>query len=176
MEIIGLGLLLRPFASEDFSAVHAFASDPRVTRYTDWGPNDEASTRTFLRDACEPRTLADDDFTFAVTRQEGGEVIGSAAVWVESRSHGRAEFGYAIAAAEWRRGYGTEVARLVVDFAFDRLKMFRVAATCHPDNVGSIAVLEKAGLVREGRMRDHMLVRGTRRDSLLFSTTKSDRR
>ena len=32
-------LILRDFNEEDFAAVHAYASDPIVTQYMDWGPN-----------------------------------------------------------------------------------------------------------------------------------------
>ncbi|MEU0572187.1 GNAT family N-acetyltransferase [Nonomuraea sp. NPDC005983] len=36
MELTTPRLLLRDFRASDHAAVHAFASDPEVTRYTDW--------------------------------------------------------------------------------------------------------------------------------------------
>ncbi len=68
----------------------------------------------------------------------------------------------------WGRGYATEVAQALVEFA-QASGMHRVEATCHPDNAASVRVLAKAGLTLEGRLRDHLLVRGAWRDSLLFS-------
>ena len=68
----------------------------------------------------------------------------------------------------WGQGYATEVAPAVVGFA-RTLGMHRVEATCHPSNVRSVRVLEKAGLRLEGRLRDHLHVRGAWRDSLLFA-------
>ena len=41
-------LVLREFVVTDEDAVHAFAADPLVTRFTDWGPNSVEDTRTFL--------------------------------------------------------------------------------------------------------------------------------
>lgn len=41
-------LILRPFTESDFHLVHPHASDPEISRYMDWGPNDEAATREFL--------------------------------------------------------------------------------------------------------------------------------
>ena len=41
-------LELRDFRAKDFDAVHAYASDPLVTRFTSWGPNSEEETRAFL--------------------------------------------------------------------------------------------------------------------------------
>ena len=45
----------------------------------------------------------------------------------------------------------------------------RIYATCRPDNVGSWRVLEKMGMSREGLLRDHILIRGEWRDSLLYA-------
>ncbi|GAA3423076.1 hypothetical protein GCM10018953_02590 [Streptosporangium nondiastaticum] len=36
MELTTPRLLLRDFRASDHAAVHAFAGDPEVTRYTDW--------------------------------------------------------------------------------------------------------------------------------------------
>lgn len=41
-------LVLREFVVTDEDAVHAFAADPLVTRFTDWGPNSVEDTRAFL--------------------------------------------------------------------------------------------------------------------------------
>ncbi len=100
--------------------------------------------------------------------------IGSTAVTVCSPEHRRARFGYLIDPAHWGRGYATEVAGLVLGFARTTLGMHRVEATCHPENVGSQRVLEKVGLRQEGRMRDHLLVRGAWRDSLLYAAITTE--
>ena len=41
-------LSLREFVASDFQAVHAYSSDPRVTRYLFFGPRDEDSTADYL--------------------------------------------------------------------------------------------------------------------------------
>jgi hypothetical protein len=41
-------LRFRPVEANDFAAVHAYAGDPAVTRYTSFGPNSEEDTRGFL--------------------------------------------------------------------------------------------------------------------------------
>jgi len=65
------------------------------------------------------------------------------------------------------------VANRLVSYAFTALGMRRVEATCHPDNAASVRVLEKAGLVMQERLRDHLRVRGEWRDSLLFAVASS---
>lgn len=72
----------------------------------------------------------------------------------------------------WGKGLGTEVAGLLLEFAFGPLGLDRVEATCHPENTGSVRVLEKNGFKFEG----HRQVAGRRRDSLLFAALRPEHR
>lgn len=74
------------------------------------------------------------------------------------------------------RGYTSEAVRLVLDFAFNELKLFRVEAGVMPSNIGSIRVLEKAGFVREGLTRKNIEINGKREDHLLFAKLADDHR
>lgn len=166
-------LTLREFADSDEEALHAFVSDPEVTRFTTWGPNTPADTRAFLDDVLDQARSADRDrFSLAAVDATTGDLLGSAELFVESREHLRGELGWVFDRAHWGRGYATEATRVLLRFAFDDLGLHRVAATCHPDNAASARVLEKAGLTFEGRMRGHMRVRDGWRDSLLYAVVK----
>ncbi len=52
------------------------------------------------------------------------------------------------------KGYATEAARGVVDFAFGTMKLPRLAAVVVPRNRGSIRVLEKLGFTETGTVTD----------------------
>ncbi|MFC4064807.1 GNAT family N-acetyltransferase [Actinoplanes subglobosus] len=160
-------LLLRPFRSGDVPAVHAYAGDPEVVRYMEWGPNTLAETEAFVAEAVRP---APGVHLFAIDL--AGTVIGAVQLRVTSEAHARAEMGYTLARSAWGEGYATEAATAVVTYGFDRLSMHRVAATCDPANVASRRVLEKAGLTYEGHLRGYLLIRGARRDRLLFAKTR----
>jgi [ribosomal protein S5]-alanine N-acetyltransferase len=169
-------LLLRPFEASDVAAVHRYASDPVVSQFMDWGPNDEATSAAFVEFASAPRDADADDFQFAVTLLETAELIGGCSLAIESRLHRRASLGYVLASECWGQGLGTEVALTLKAFAYETLGIHRLEATCHPDNIASARVLTKAGLALEGRMRDHMFVRDTWRDSLLLGAVNDDAR
>ncbi|MGY2032470.1 GNAT family N-acetyltransferase [Nocardia gipuzkoensis] len=102
-------------------------------------------------------------------RARSGRLIGSAAIGVTSAQHRRGEFGFVFHRDFWSQGYATEVGMLLLRFGFDRLRLRRISATCHPDNHASARVLEKVGSTLEGRMRSHLFVRGVWRDSLLYA-------
>ena len=59
-----------------------------------------------------------------------------------------AEFGlfYAISIGQQRRGYGTEAAQVLVDYAFKHLHLTRVVAETTFDNVASMGVMRKLGM------------------------------
>lgn len=171
----GERLTLREFHDGDEHALHAFASDPDVTRFTTWGPNTPADTRAFLDEVRDQaRSKERNRFALAAVDSTTGHLLGSAELFVESREHRRGELGWVFDPAYWGRGYATEATRILLRFGFDDLGLHRIAATCHPDNVASARVLEKAGMTFEGRMRGHMRVRDGWRDSLLFAMVRHE--
>lgn len=168
LELTTERLLLRDFSAGDLQSVHAYASDPQVCRYTDWGPNTLAQTQEFI-DEVVTASLVEQrgSFTWAVTGVDG--LLGAISVTVTSEQHRRGVMGYVLARAHWGRGYATEAAAAVLRFACEELGLERVEATCRPGNVASQRVLMKIGMQQEGLLRSHMLIRGQREDSLLFA-------
>ena len=174
LTLTGERLTLRDFEPSDESALHAFVSDPTVTRYTAWGPNTEDDTRGFLSGVLEQaRSAARDCYSLAVVETTTGRLVGSVELSVESAEHARGELGFVFAPSCWGRGYATEATRVLMAFGFDELGLHRIAATCHPENVASSRVLEKAGMTFEGRMLGHMRVRDGWRDSMLYSAVSA---
>lgn len=53
------------------------------------------------------------------------------------------EIGYGIAASEQNKGYATEAASCLIDWAFDSCMVHNITAECLADNIPSIHVLEK---------------------------------
>ena len=89
-------LILRELDEEDFSAVHAYGSDPEVVEYLPWGPNTAQVTQDFIernleRAAAEPRL----EFVFAVVPKETDEPVGSVGIYLPSADAHLAMLGYA---------------------------------------------------------------------------------
>ncbi len=163
-------LVLREFTEGDWQAVHEYASDSEVVRYMEWGPNTEKETRDFIRRAMasygeKPRH----DYQFAVVLKEEDRLIGACGLHVSNPDHQEAWIGYCFNRHHWGKGYATQVARRLLTFGFDELRLHRIFATCDPQNKGSVRVLEKVGMRREGRLREHKWVKGIWRDSFLYA-------
>jgi ribosomal-protein-alanine N-acetyltransferase len=77
--------------------------------------------------------------------------------------------GYYVDRSHNGRGYTTEAVRLVVDYAFEVLKLHRMEAGVMPQNIGSIRVLEKAGFHKEGLSKQNVKINGKWEDHLHFA-------
>lgn len=169
----GPRLSFRGFISSDISAVHEYASDPEVTRWSTWGPNTLKQTTDFIEDAAQEH-LQTDRSTYSLAVELDGKVIGSVAIWVTDSHNRNGALGYTFHRDYWGKGYAPESVSQLLKFGFNALQLDRISATCHPGNLGSIRVLEKSGFILEGRLRSHRLVKGARRDSLLFSILREE--
>ena len=161
-------LLLREFTNLDWIDVHKYASQDIVCQYQPWGPNTEEDSRDFVSQVMqdslqEPRTR----FAFAIVYNEN--MIGTGELNLRDITNREGEISYIINPDYWRQGIATEVAMLLIDFGFNILKLHRIFATCDPRNIGSSKLLEKIGMVREGRIREDLLIKDGWRDSLLYS-------
>jgi RimJ/RimL family protein N-acetyltransferase len=170
-------LLLRDFAEGDWRAVHAYAADPEASRYMEWGPNDEAQTRSYVAGVLagqkrEPRL----DFDLAVTLRGDGRLIGGCGFHISSPSNREAWIGYVLNHGFWGQGYATEAARALLVFGFERFGLHRIYATCDPRNLGSARVLEKVGMLREGRLRENKWQKGEWRDSFVYAILEQEYR
>ncbi len=165
-------LSLRQLSLDDAPAIHAYASDPDVARFTLWPAHpDEDFTRKFLANLTHPTVLS-----WAIVWRESAEVVGMVFFHSLHRRHGRAELAFNLARRFWKRGIATEAATAVLDFAFRLVELNRVEATCMSDNLGSRRVLEKLGMTHEGVMRQSHRRHDGFHDMDLFSLLRDEHR
>jgi len=173
MQIHTQRLKLRELTEGDLQAVHDYASDPEVVRYTPFGPNTMVDTKNFLDGALsrqkeEPRT----DIGLGIELREEGRLIGTCRI--NKTSENEAYVGYILNKRYWGHGYATEAAGALMRFGFTELGVHRIYADCHPDNAASIRVLEKIGMTLEGRRREYMMFHGEYSDTLLFAMLRHE--
>jgi ribosomal-protein-alanine N-acetyltransferase len=83
-----------------------------------------------------------------------------------------AEFGYWLAEKFWGRGIMSEAITAFTDFCFDNFPLRRIYAEPFANNPASTRVLEKAGFVFEGRLKNNVIKDGELLDSLLYAKTR----
>jgi ribosomal-protein-alanine N-acetyltransferase len=112
----------------------------------------------------------DEQYTFGIFLSGIDELIGIVELTeVERGPLQTCWMGYYVDQAHNGYGYTTEAVRLVIDYAFDVLKLHRIEAGVMPHNIGSIRVVEKAGFHNEGLSKKNVKINGKWEDHLHFA-------
>src|ERR671912_1610081 len=81
----------------------------------------------------------------------------------------KANIGYWIGKQYQGKGIATECIKLVVNYAFDELKLEEISAYVFPDNNYSIRVLEKNGFGKTGEVNEYHPLSQRCRNSLIYT-------
>lgn len=115
---------------------------------------------TFLQ-----RSNREDSVCLFICCKADGAIIGAVSLSQIFRGgFQNAYLGYYIGARHAGQGYMTEALRLTLRYAFEHLKLHRLEANIQPENVASIALVKRAGFIREGYSRRYLKVCGRWRD------------
>lgn len=181
-------LCLRPFALEDSPRVQQLAGDRRIAAVTARIPHPypAGAAETWIAShgpAAERGQAFDFAITLSGTRTPGreadpadtGHIVGAVGIAMSGEpDDARAALGYWIGAAYWNKGFATEAARAVVDFAFSRRHLRRLTAEHLAANEASGRVLQKLGMVREGLLRAHFLKWGQYHDLVCYGLLRAE--
>ena len=139
---------LREWEPEDARWYADSVQDPDIQRFTTDPPTltaDEVRRAiTALRSAGPPNDGLLPDVGLLICDAITGERLGNIAF-----AGREAELSYWVAAPARGRGVATRALRLLVDYAFEVLKADEVRLWTHSENIGSRAVAERVGFVRE---------------------------
>jgi RimJ/RimL family protein N-acetyltransferase len=140
-------LVLRPFDIGDAPRVFEIQSNwnvARMLRLLPWPATLESTAAWLATHESEWRSGTGCRFAL----RTGGRLIGCCDVDEIEANEG--ELGYWLDEAAWGRGYASEAAGAVVDFAFGPLGLSALKSGCAADNPASAHVLEKLGFQHVG--------------------------
>ena len=112
--------------------------------------------------------------TWAVLEKSSGNFTGYFTFWNLKHEHCRAEIGYALNKGFWGKGYMSETLKIMINFAFNGLKLHSIEANVNPANEKSIKTLENAGFKNEAYFKSNYLFNGKYSDSKIYSLLESD--
>jgi [ribosomal protein S5]-alanine N-acetyltransferase len=164
---------LREIRRSDAADWHLMLSDPRLNEFTS---TSEMSVKEVegLIDGFGERFRAKAAMRWALADPEAGRMIGDVGFNVFFVRDRRAEVGYGVAPAYWRRGLMTAALSAVIDYGFSALDLNKIEAGVNPNNVRSSGLLRKLGFELEGTLRDHRNRRGVFGDSNVFGLLRRE--
>ena len=140
-------LKLRPWSTADSDELYSLASDPSVGPNAGWTPHPDSE---------HSRNVIDNYLsmpgTFAVIEKSSGRIAGCMALKFGNGCNipldpADTEIGFWIGKDFWNKGYATEAAQRVIEYAFDELACSKVWCLCLEANVACIRVQEKLGFL-----------------------------
>ncbi|MDQ3705040.1 MAG: GNAT family N-acetyltransferase [Chloroflexota bacterium] len=167
-------LVLRKLRMEDAEDMFEYGQDQEIAFRGLWPPLQSLEeSQADLADAMEGYA-AGSEISWAIEHRADRKMIGRIGLGPYSRMNHRAEIGYALNRNYWGQGLATEAVSGVLGFAFGEMGLNRVQAIVLPDNIGSMRVLEKAGMRREGLLRGYQFVLGKYWDVYMYGVLRSD--
>ncbi|WP_040924184.1 GNAT family N-acetyltransferase [Saccharomonospora iraqiensis] len=177
-------LLLRPVSVADADAVYGYLSRADVCRYLPHEPlTHEEVVRRLPAHAGGTRIAGDGDgVRLAVVPRDGTaedgaadgtatrtDPVGEVHLQVHSAGAATLEIGWIFAPHIGGRGYATEAARELLEYAFTEVGAHRVVARMHPDNTASARLCERLGMRHEALHRADIWVTGAWEDTSVYA-------
>ena len=170
MQLILKSCTIRPWRLDDAESLAKYANNRNV-----WlGVRDLFPHPYTIRDAHEflQRALSD-EVTTKFCIEINSRAVGGIGMHPGRDVNGHtATLGYWLGENFWGRGIMTGAVSALTDFWFQNSPVRRIFAEVFANNPASARVLEKAGFVFEGRLKNCVIKNGELLDSLLYAKTR----
>jgi RimJ/RimL family protein N-acetyltransferase len=167
------GIVLRPFTDADAHLGLELGQDPYVPLIGSLAADPTPAQALAWVRRQPMRYTEGAGFSFAVADAASGRAVGAAGLWLREPAHGRASAGYSVSPAHRGRGVATRAVKAVTAFAWTIPELHRIELYIEPWNTGSVRAAEASGYAREGLLRSHQEIGGTRRDMLLYAAIRA---
>ncbi|PRX29793.1 RimJ/RimL family protein N-acetyltransferase [Orenia metallireducens] len=171
--IYGQRIRLREYQSSDFEDIRGWVINPEITGYLSdifLYPNSEKDTRDFLNKA-----MSNEWTGFVIADIEDGDYIGQIDFVNLDLKNGYGVLGLVIGDNEnLGKGLGSEALDLILDFAFNQLRLNRVELVCWEYNHRAQRSYEKVGFVKEGIRRQKRYRNGKYHDEICYGILKDE--
>lgn len=166
LKLNGKRVILRPLKFSDAFDICSNIQDPKIAEQKLWIPHPFK-----LRDAknliqkAKKSLRTKKEFVFGIELKAKKEVIGCIALREVDLEY---EIAYWLGKKYRGQGIMTEALKLLLDFAFKKLKLHRVWCDVFSDNLASQKLLKKMEFKKEGRHREAHWHWGRWRDSVHY--------
>ncbi len=169
-------LSLRFVLRSDLDSIHHLHSLPETNKYNTLGiPEHMDVTRQIVDQWIEDFNINPIlSYTFVIELKEDKQFTGLIALNLSKPKYRSAEIWFKLLPEFWGKGYATEAVKEIIHFGFQDLNLHRIEAGCAVDNVASIKVLEKAGMILEGRTRKKLPLQSGWSDNFEYAILAED--
>ena len=172
--LTGRRVYLRPFGRDDLPYIQKWSNDAELRKLTgEIAPMSRAEAEKWYKEL-----VADNDrMWFVIVLKTVDRVIGEAGLLRMCRPWRNTDMTIIIGEKdEWRKGYGTEAGRLLLDYVFKRLGFHRVSIGVVGFNQTALKFWESLGFKKEGVHRDEYYYNNEYSDFIMMSILEDEYR
>lgn len=151
MQLETTRLRLEPFQHAHFDGLRAMENDPEIMRYIS---NGKVKTPEETRETIERVMQRWQQYGFswwAICDKHSNEVVGAACLQHLANQDGAPlEIGWRLNANHHGKGYATEAAQAIVQFAVEQIGANYLVAVADPENQASQKVMQRLGMKHKG--------------------------
>jgi len=172
----GKSVLLRPVRRSDISYFLKWLNDPEVIQYLElYLPMTEMYEEKFIEELGTTRAKSDVILVIEAIEGDSTRPIGNCGLHDINPKDRKATFGIVIGEKDyWSKTYGTEAARLLINYGFQQLNLHRISSSAFAFNERSIKLHKNLGFREEGRLREAIFKNGEYHDLMLFGNLRED--
>ena len=168
-------LLLREIVAADAAALFAIHGDAERMK---WFGNDPLSNllaaEKLVATFAGWREMPNPGTRWGIEIKGQPQLIGTCGLFSWNRGWRKCTLGYELARTAEGKGHMTEALRAIIAWGWSEMTLNRIEAQVHPENMSSIAILERHGFVFEGKLRQVGYWSGNFHDMLQYSLLKQE--
>lgn len=155
MQLLCKRMIIRRFVDSDFEAFSDFLSNSAATRFLNFSPEQKTpeGARAFFDSVIESYETFHPIFSLAIVKKEHSAYMGSCGLSALEDGTG-VECYYVLSPDYWGRGYAVEALTALFEYAFSELRIDKITARIHLENLPSQKVAESMGMTKQGEVYD----------------------
>lgn len=174
--LIGDDVYLRGLTEDDADGSYLnWLNDQEVTKYLESGffPYSKSNLKEYIIS----KSFRSDAVMLAIVEKKSERHIGNVKLEPINWIHRTAEFGILIGEKDVHgKGYGTQVLRLILDYAFFTLNLRKITLGVVAENTAAVRLYKKMGFVIEGTLKEQSFHNGHYCDTYRMGLFKKDYR
>ena len=167
-------LKLRLVEENDIADLLEVNCDEQVTRFLPYETWRSIADGKVWFDRMCALTAGGDTLQFVIVELGSARVIGSCLLFRYNADNRRAEIGFVMGRAHWKKGFTHEALSALIACAFEAYKLRRLEAEVEPANIASNQLLLKLGFTREGLLRQRWYARGNSYDTNIYGLLREE--
>lgn len=171
--IVGKTVYLRGVEKKDLSTMFQWANDSEVTRLMIMGfkPNNIE----LMEEEYNRSIRSNNEIVLLIVDKKTEKIIGTTGFYMMNWVTRSAEYRILIGEKDfWGKGHGSEVANLMLTYAFDKLNLEKVWLGVNVENKAALKSYENAGYVKEGVLRKEIYRNGVYYDAVRMSVLREE--